>query len=568
MIVEKNMQRNVMIATGLFLAFGASAQTFEWGGRFGGIGEDVVRELYVDPSGNSFTTGYFTDTANFAIMGAGQNIVSNGFYDVFVQKTAPDGNLVWAKGFGSTSFEYGTGITADAVGNVYVTGVFDTETDFDPGTGTALLTPNGQQDIFLVKLDPSGDFLWAWNVGGGGYDESTSVGVDGNGDVYLSGYFNDTADFDPGTDTYEMIGGGMNDNFVAKFSAAGDFLWAKQYGNDQFEAALSMKVTADGDQYITGFYNGTVDFDPGTGTSELTGSAFNNTGFLLKLNSSGDFQFARSFAATNNVISYDLDLDDSGDIYLTGSFAGTIDLDPGTGTDYLTASQYNGYVLKLDASGDYVWGKIIESTEAVTPYSVDVNTLGHVMTSGYIETTTDFNPDPSETFELSLSSGNAMGAFLSILDNDGNFINAFEYGGCNFADYHGAYTDADNNIYISGAFETTVDIDPDTAVTDEVTAMDFRDNYLLKLEPVFTSVPEIFGAESALSLFPNPVVETAQLSANSELVGESYVVCDQSGRQVLSGKLTAEHMTLDVSGLSKGVYILRVNAQSFTLVKN
>ncbi len=118
-------------------------------------------------------------------------------------------------------------------------------------------------------------------------------------------------------------------------------------------------------------------------------------------------------------------------------------------------------MLKLNASANFVWGKNIESDEAVIPYTVDVNALGHVMTSGFIETVTDFDPDPAGIFELELSSNNAMGAFISILDNNGDFIHAFEFGGCNFSDYHGAYTDAGNNIYISGAFETTVDINPD-----------------------------------------------------------------------------------------------------------
>jgi hypothetical protein len=568
--MKRTIQKNLLL--GLFSSLswmGTQAQPLEWGGRFGGIGEDVVRKLYVDPAGNSYTTGYFTDSADFDITTAQHMATANGFFDVFVQKTGPGGNLIWAKSFGSTSFEYGTGVMADAQGNVYVTGVFDTDTDFDPGAGEHILSTNGQQDIFLVKLDAAGNFSWAGNIGGGAYDESTAVGVDGAGNVYLSGYFNDTADFNPGPATLEMTSAGMNDNFVAKFSSDGELIWAKQYGSPDFEGALSMKVTASGEQYITGFYNGTADFDPGAGVFEMSAPGSGNTGFLLKLNSAGDFQLARSFGGTDNVISYDVDLDAAGNIYLAGNFAGTIDLDPGAGTVAYTSAQYNGFVLKLDPAANFVWAKNIASAEAVMPYTVDVNAFGYVTTSGYIETTTDFDPDPVTVFELALSSGNAMGAFISILDSNGDFVQAMEFGGCNFADYHGAYSDADNNLYVAGAFETTVDLNPALPGMQATTAMDFRDNYLLKLEPiVFLEVPET-GKEAGFSLFPNPAGDVAVLQVNSAFIGEGYVVYDQMGRMAMKGNITSEINPLDVSALSKGMYVLHLqgNAQ-LKFVKN
>ena len=567
--MKKRLQQQLL--TGAFIGLSVistHAQTYDWGGRYGGIGEDVVRKLYVDPAGNSYTTGYFTDSADFDITPGQQMITSNGFYDVFVQKTGPDGNLVWAKSFGSTNFEYGTGITADAMGNVYVTGVFDTDTDFDPGVGTTILSSNGQQDIFLVKFDPSGNFSWAGNVGGGGYDESTSVGVDAAGNVYLSGYFNDTADFNPGPGTLEMIGAGMNDNFVAKFTPGGQLIWARHYGSSDFEAALSMKVMDNGDQYITGFYNGTVDFDPEAGVFPMTASFSNNAGFLLKLDSAGHFQLARNIVSTGNVISYDIDVDSSGNCYLAGNFAGTIDLDPGAGTANYSSVQYNGFVLKLNSSADFVWGKVIESAEAVIPYSVDVNEYGYVMTSGYMETNTDFNPDPVDVFELAISSGNAMGAFISILDDNGDFINALEFGGCNIADYHGAYTDSNNNIYISGGFETSVDINPNDQITETITAMDFRDDYLFKLLPAFASLPVVkTGLE--LSLFPNPATDVIVLNTDGEFLGDAFEVFDQTGRALMKGTVSSEYTYLDVSGLSKGLYVLSFNGKKdLKFIKN
>jgi hypothetical protein len=160
-----------------------------------------------------------------------------------------------------------------------------------------------------------------------------------------------------------------------------------------------------------------------------------------------------------------------------------------------------------------------------------------------------------------------MGAFISILDNSGSFINAKEFGGANFADYHGAYTDAANNIYISGAFETTVYLDPLGMLTQSITAMDFRDNYLFKLKPAFASVLEIESKDPAL--FPNPVSDVAALIVHSKQIGETYVICDQTGRSVMTGMIPSEKVSLDVAGLSQGIYLLSLNgSEPLRFVKN
>lgn len=560
--MKKRIQQTMLVTTCMSLSLiGMKAQTLDWAGKFGGIGEDVVRELYVDAAGTTYTTGYFTDEANFAVMGTPVNLTSNGFYDVFVQKTDASGNLVWARSFGSDSFEYGTAIIADADGNVYISGVFDQPTDFDPGTGSTILTSNGGQDMFLVKLNASGDFVWAKNMGGDDYDESTSLGVDAAGNVYLSGYFNGTADFDPGAGTYEFTCMGMNDNVLAKYSSDGDLIWAKQYGSAGFEAALSMRVLADGTSYTTGFYSGTADFDPGLGTFEMSSGLMQNSGYLLQLDNNGDFVMARNIVSTGNVISYDVDTDASGNIYLTGTFGGTIDLDPGTGTSEYTTVFDNSFVVKLDAAGDFVWGKHIASDETVIAYSVDVNGSGNVTLSGYMETTTDFNPDPTEIFELTPAPENAMGAYICVLDNNGDFVQAAGYGGCGFVDYHGAYSDAAGNLYISGAFETTVDVNPDPAVEQLVTVDDFRDNYLIKLEALNVGITD---QESLLTLnvYPNPAEHVLHIVTDghdSEVLPVALI--DNSGRVVLRTVLMNGQAQVDVSALKGGLYQVKIGEQ-------
>lgn len=559
----------------IFLSFfcasvlGASAQNpvFDWGGRFGGVGEDVIRDVHVDAAGNVYTTGYFTDDADFNIGSGINTLVSEGFFDVFVQKTDASGNLVWAKNFGSSQFDYGTTVTSDAQGNVYVSGLFEETADFDPGPGVTELTSLGQ-DIFIVKFDVNGNFVWARRVGGTGYDESQGIGVDAQGNVYVGGYFNDTVDFDPGAGTSEATGLGMNDNFVLKLNSAGNFVWVKTFGNAGFEGILSLKVNAAGDQYITGFFEGTVDFDPGAG-EHMDFSALDAGAFVLKLDAGGNFQFVSVFRGAGSASGYDVDFDATGNIYVTGPFRTSVDFDPGAGETILTTNGLdNAYVVKLGPTGSLVWAKAMTSGEALYSYAVSVDGTGNVWTAGYFENTTDFNPAPGTAFELTPGATAAMGAYAGKLDASGNFLGAWSFGGVNFADYHGLGTDANGNVYLAAAFDSTVDIDPSPTVSKPVSSMQFRDNYIIKMKPSYASVAEE-PAATDISIFPNPAGNVVTIRVGDELLGSGYRVIDPSGREVHSGVIVQSQTGIDVSTFGAGVYLIRVSENRvFKLIVN
>lgn len=136
----------------------------------------------------------------------------------------------WVKQMGGFNYDAGFSITTDIDGNVYTTGYFQRTVDFDPGPGTTNLTSAGKTDIFVQKLDASGNLLWVKQMGGSKIEEGRSIATDVNGDVYTTGYFSDTVDFDPGNDTTFLIAEGITDIFIQKLDANGNFLWAKQMG--------------------------------------------------------------------------------------------------------------------------------------------------------------------------------------------------------------------------------------------------------------------------------------------------------------------------------------------------
>ncbi|MCB9335951.1 MAG: SBBP repeat-containing protein, partial [Flavobacteriales bacterium] len=249
----------------LLLVFGWSsrAQNFEWVKSFGGSSLNDGYSITVDDSGNVYTTGYFIGTGDFDPGTGIANLTSTGIQDVFVQKLDASGNFLWAKSFGGSYNDYGRSITVDVSGNVYTTGYFIGTGDFDPGADTTNLTSSGGYDIFIQKLDASGNFLWAKSFGGNSEDRGESTTIDDSGNVYTTGYFHNTADFDPGADTANLTSAGFRDIFVQKLDASGNFLWAKSFGGNSNDYGRSITVDASGNVYITGTFEESVDFDPG-----------------------------------------------------------------------------------------------------------------------------------------------------------------------------------------------------------------------------------------------------------------------------------------------------------------
>ena len=272
------------------------------------------------------------------------NLTSSGGSDVFVSKLDSDGNFVWAKSMGGTGFDFGFGIAVDGSGNVHTTGQFrSTTADFDPGPGTFNLTSSGSSDVFVSKLDSSGNFVWAKSMGS---SLSFGIAVDGSGNVHTTGSFSGTADFDPGPGTFNLTSSGDLDVFVSKLDSNGNFVWAKSMRGTGFDQGRSIAVDGSGNVHTTGSFSGTADFDPGPGTFNLFGGG-NSKVFVSKLDSDGNFVWAKSMGGPRIDQGLGIAVDGSGNVHTTGSFDGTADFDPGPGTFNLTSSGSDIFVSKL-----------------------------------------------------------------------------------------------------------------------------------------------------------------------------------------------------------------------------
>lgn len=268
------------------------AGSFVWARAFGETGSGTGMSIFVDGSGNVFTTGIFSGTGDFDPGPDTFNLnTPGGSSDSFVSKLDSAGNFVWAKALGGLYTDYGQSIFVDAAGDILTTGVFELEADFDPGPGTFNLTGEGLFDIFISKLDSAGNFVWAKAMGDEYYDEGYGVFVDGIGDIYTTGGFEGTVDFDPGPGTYYLTSMSWGDVFISKLDSAGDFVWARAIGGGYQQTSKGIFVDQAGYVYITGSFESTTDFDPGPGDFKLT-SRGNGDVYISKLDNAGNFVWA------------------------------------------------------------------------------------------------------------------------------------------------------------------------------------------------------------------------------------------------------------------------------------
>lgn len=383
----------------------------------------------------------------------------------------------WAKQIGGTNDEYTYAITKDASGNLYTTGAFKGTVDFNPGIGAFNMTSAGEYDIFIFKLDASGNFVWAKQLGGPDSDWGLDITIDATGNIYTTGIFADTADFDPGVGNYELIvkTGGVN-LFISKLDASGNFVWAKQSeGNAQ---GSSIRTDGAGNVYTTGPFQFTTDFDPGAGTFNLTSSG-GRDGFICKLDAMGNFVWAKQIGGTLDDVADELTIDGAGNVLTVGYFSGTVDFDPGAGTNHtLTALGGDIFISKLDATGNFVWAKQLGGSDLDWGYSVATDASGNVYTTGYFQKKADFDPGTG-TFYLDAV---ASDVFISKLDAMGNFVWAKQLGGSEeYCWGKSIITDASGNIYTTGAFAGTADFDPG-ASSMNLTSMGDYDAFISKLD--------------------------------------------------------------------------------------
>ena len=346
-----------------------------WAKKAGGTDFDFGNSIAVDANGNSYVTGYFSGSANF---GTTTLTSSSEYYtEIYVAKLDINGNWLWANKAGGTGWDYGYGIAVDANGNSYVTGAFAESAIF----GTTTLTSSGGSDIFVAKLDSSGNWLWAKQAGGTDYDDGYGIVVDINGNSYVTGiFYSSNCSF--GSTTLTSSGG--SDIFVAKLDINGNWLWAKQAGGTSGDSGNGIAVDANGNSYITGGFKESATF----GTTTLTSSGYYDYDiFVTKLDIDGNWLWAKQAGGTGDEGSNSIAVDANGNSYITSGFEESVNF----GTTTLTSSGYlDIFVAKIDHNGNWLWAKQAGGAIDDCGYGIALDANGNSYVTGFFMESANF----------------------------------------------------------------------------------------------------------------------------------------------------------------------------------
>lgn len=504
--------------TDIFISKLTSAGAFVWAKQIGGVNGDFGNDLQIDNSNNIYVGGYFTGTTDFDPNAGTTNLISLGFEDIYVLKLDNAGNFLWARNMGSNTVDYNKSIAVDGSGNVYSTGSFRGTCDFDPGVGTYTIASAGGDDVFVSKLNSSGNFVWAKSFGAASLDVANAIYTDASGNVFTTGAFRNTVDFDPGAGSYSLTSFGSADVFIQKMDPAGNFLWAGQMGGAQDDYGMGMFVDAAGIVYTTGYFNATSDFDPTAGMLNLT-SAGQTDAFVQRMcqvtSQPGAISGPTSLCG-NGVQTYSISAVSGATSYswsLPGSWTGT-----STSNNITPFASGSGLitVMALNSCG----------TSAAQTLSVTINALPTVTAA---------------TSSSLICAGQS--ATLSA-------------GGA--------------NLYVwspSGSGSTIV-VSPTVTTTYSVTGLDV--NGCQNSAMVTQSVSACAGINSltsnnSISIYPNPTNGIVKIESTEQDL--KIEVINALGQNIISSELKDTSATIDLRNQETGIYFVVLHNENSRIVK-
>ncbi len=424
----------------LLLPEAGQAQTVEWAESAGGSGGlfDQARGIAVDAAGNSYVTGIFEGTANFAPL---PSITSAGSTDIYVAKYDTDGNVLWVEQAGGISGDQGLGIAVDTAGNTYLTGAFIGTATFGPFTLNSAGWPTNplDMDVFVAKYDPNGIILWVRRAGGVLDQQGNAIAVDAANNCYLTGRFRGGAAFGPFN--IFSANSAVFDIFVAKYDTNGAALWARSAGGSSGQKqGNAIAVDAAGSSYVTGEFQGGVFF----GLPPSLASAGGDDIFVARYDTNGNVLWAQQAGGASGDQGRGIGVDAAGNSYVTGAFTGPVTF----GTVPVTnAGNFDMFVAQYDSSGNVLWAQSAGGPGVDAGLGIAVEGSGNSYVTGVFRGTADFGP-------TSIFSAGVGDVFVAKYDAGGNALWAQSAGGTVADAGEGIGVDAASNSYVTGSFTT------------------------------------------------------------------------------------------------------------------
>ena len=383
---------------------------------------------------------------------------ANGMTDVFVTKLNASGSsLIYSTYIGGSETDEGKGIAVDASGNAYVTGrTFDGPVSFPTTTGAFDETLNGERDVFVLKLDPTGSALvYSTLLGGSLNERAFGIDIDTSGNAYITGETTDAAiDFPTTTGAFDVTHNGDLDVFVTKLNPTGSALvYSTLIGGDNIDIGNGIAIDGAGNAYITGeTTNGTVDYPTTAGTFDENHNGMQDA-FVTKLNATGSALVYSTFlGGSHNDIANGIAVNATGNAYITGeTFDHTTDYPT---TQFAFSTTHTGsndvFVTKLETDGATLsYSTFIGGGSDDRGLAIAIDPVGSAYITGF--TTITSIPYPSTPNAFNLTHNGTFDVMVSKLNPNGRILSYSTYlGGSSFEEGLGITLDDSGNVFIAG----------------------------------------------------------------------------------------------------------------------
>lgn len=488
----------------LAIAIGAAAQIYpQWAVHAGGASYDYPGVCYTDDAGNTYVTGHFKADAWF-----GEIMLSSaGDRDVFVAKLSVDGEWLWAVRAGGAGSDIGSGIAVDPQGYVYVGGSFSQTVSF--GSTSLTVIGGSNSDLYIAKLSPAGEWVWAKSGGGTGYDSCTEIALDPMGDIRIGACFTSPASFG----SFAMTGPAGALGFVASLSSAGEWQWVQRTGTPNGSSVTDIVVGPEGNCYFCGIMNSNSASTFGNTTLQGAGGQDVCTGAL---DSQGNWLWAASGGGSGSDQAHGIALFGN-TLYIAASVEGSFSFG---GVPYSTSGWVDACVAAISTAGQWQWIVCCGGSGYDVGTCIDVDSQGKVVLCGYYTSTVMF----CGTIQL-LHAGGAD-VFVARLNSSGDWLDAAKGGGSGDETSYAVQTDAVGDIYVLGYFD-----EPCAFGNTTISSNGDTDLYVAK-----------FGA-NFLALDMAALELTGSIAPNLNMPNSYYVLVQNRGLTPVSDyliKLTAD----------------------------
>ncbi|MBW2456970.1 MAG: hypothetical protein JRI68_20820 [Deltaproteobacteria bacterium] len=401
-----------------------------WSHHYGTASDQRGYDVAVDGQDRVIVTGEFFGGINFG----GGSLNSSGSRDIFLAAFMPSGTHDWSSRFGGSLNQHGRAVAVDSADAIPATGHFQGTVDFGGSTFDA----GGDHNIYLARFGSSGNHLFSQQFGDGSHQYGYDVAIDGQDNMIVVGELHGDTNFGGGV----LPDGGSGDAFVAKFDSAGTHLWSQRYGDGSDQQAHGVATDAAGNVYLTGFFDGDINF--GGATMDDDGG---RDMFIAKLDAAGNHQWSKQYGDGQEQEGRAIAVDGTGNVVVTGRFRGAIDFGGG---GLNSAGGWDVFAVKLDSSGNQLWAQAYGDALDQEGWGLAIDPADNVLLTGAFRFGINFGGGA-----LSWSGGGDV--YLAKLSAGGAHLWSKRFGDA--ADQVGQSVVADSagNAILTGYFMSNID---------------------------------------------------------------------------------------------------------------